>query len=95
MRESQYLVLNRGLGGKDEYREFFVLQPDTLKDRYSVNAGQHNIQNDQVRYHLFPLVNARNPVRCDLDVISLEREVQLQTLCNVLIVFNNQYTFSE
>ncbi len=63
------------------------------KHRQPVDLREHDVQHDQVRTPLLPLLKGGAPICGDPHLIPLEGQVQLQTLGQVRLVFNDQNAF--
>ncbi len=76
---------------QDEDGQPVVLQPDIAQDRQAVDVGQHDIQDDEVRFPLLPQPQGGDAVQGDLRVIPLQREVEPQPLGDVPVVLDDEY----
>ena len=83
-------VIGLPFGGKDQDGKPFVLQADVAQNGETVQAGQHDVQDDQVRIPLLPHPESLGAAAGDGRLIALQGEIQLQPFGDVRVILDDE-----
>ena len=88
--QTGHLILQLALGGEHDDGDFGGL-PDLLAHGPAVHAGQHNVQQHQIRLELVEFLQTGQTVSRDFALHLFLFQIDAQQVGNILIVFHNQY----